>query len=76
MKVGFLLSFEQVASSLKQNIFRGVPAHMQRCINKNNHSHGDANLDCFMCDEVQNGAALQQCKNLLQLQKYLHLGRV
>jgi hypothetical protein len=74
IKVSFLLAFEQVTSPENQNIVRGVADLTQPCINnKNNHCHSDAIVDCFMCDEVYNHAALYQCKNLLKLQQYLVL---
>jgi hypothetical protein len=74
IKVSFLLTFEQVASPENQNIVRVVADLTQPCINnKNSHCHGDAIVDCFMCDDVYNCAALYQCKNLLKLKQYLVL---
>lgn len=74
IKVSFLLTFEQVTLPENRNIFRGVADLTQPCINnKNNHCHGDAIVDCFMCDEVYNRAALYQCKNLPKLKQYLVL---
>jgi hypothetical protein len=73
-KVSFLLTFEQVTSTENQNINRGVADLTQPYMNnKNSHCHGEPIVDCFMCVEVCNCAALCQCKNLLKLQQYLVL---
>jgi len=74
IKVSFLLTFEQVTLPENQNIVRGAADLTQPYINnKNIHCHDDAIVDCFMCDEVYNRAALYQCKNLLKLKQYLVL---